>query len=123
FEHAPVGMAVAVVRGRLIHSNASFAKMLGYTVAEIVGKTVNDLTHPDDLAQSHAHMERLERREIPHFSLEKRYLDKAGKVVWARVYVSPLTYAEQLHYLLHATDITEEKSAREALGETQARFH
>ncbi len=122
FEHAPVGMAITDERAILLHANRALAEMLGYGPGELVGKSVVDLTHPDDLAASLANNQRLRRDEVDHFSLEKRYVQKDGGVVWARVYVSLLTVGERRHHLLHVVDITSEKSSMDALREAEQRF-
>jgi PAS domain S-box-containing protein len=88
FDHAPVGMAITDERARLIRVNAAMARMLGHTADELIGKSVVDLTYPDDLTDSVASNERIARGEVASFTLEKRYLHKSGRAVWARVFVS-----------------------------------
>jgi PAS domain S-box-containing protein len=122
FEHAPVGMAITDEGAILLHANRALGAMLGYEIRDLVGKSVVDLTHPDDLAASLESNRRLSRGEVEQFSLEKRYLHKDGRIVWARVYVSLLTDRGRRHHLLHAVDITREKESLDELREAERRF-
>jgi PAS domain S-box-containing protein len=122
FDHAPVGMAITDDHARLLRVNAAVAHMLGYAAEEMVGLSVVDLTHPDDLEDSLSTNRRLARGELAAFSLEKRYLHKSGHAVWARVFVSTLKGDPRRH-LLHAIDITQEKLSSERLRDTETRFH
>lgn len=121
FDHAPVGMAITDDGARLLRVNAAMARMLGYPVEELVGKTVVDLTYPDDLADSVSSNQRIARGEAASFSLEKRYLHKSGRIVWARVFVSTLKSDPKRH-LLHVVDITDEKESSARLRDTESRF-
>src|SRR6187397_1398721 len=83
FANAPVGIAVTDSVGAIIRVNAAFAAMLGEDAEDLVGKTVRDLTHPDDLAASVREIERLRNGEIRAFTIEKRYVGRGGRIVWA----------------------------------------
>ena len=122
FEHAPVGMAITDQGAVLLHANHALADMLGYAAEELTGKSVVDLTHPEDLADSQDKNRRLAAGEVKHFSLVKRYLHRSGRVVWARVHVSLLTDGARRHHLLHVVDITNEKASLDELGRAEQRF-
>lgn len=122
FDHAPVGMAITGERATILRANAALAAMLGYTPEELIGKSVVDLTHPEDLSDSLSGSDRLSRDEVAHFSLEKRYLHKSGHAVWARVFVSTLKRRPRRH-LLHVVDITDEKRSFDRLRDTEIRLH
>lgn len=122
FEHAAAGMAITDEGAILLHANPALADLLGYTPQALVGRSVADLTHPDDLPASLAQNQRLARGEIASFSLEKRYLHATGRPVWARVHVSLLTHGGRRHHLLHVVDIADERSSAAMLRETQERF-
>lgn len=121
FDHAPVGMAITGEGATILRVNAALARMLGYTPEEMVGKSVRDLTHPDDLEESLSSNRRIVRGEVTSFSLEKRYLHKSGRAVWARVFVSVLGNEPRRH-LLHVADISQEKLASVRLRDTESRF-
>lgn len=123
FEHASTGMAITERGAVILHANSALGEMLGYAPEALVGKTVVDITHPEDLAVSLANNQRLARGDISHFSVEKRYLHATGRPVWVRVHVSVLTHTARRHHLVHVVDIGHERSSATLLQEAQQRFH
>ena len=90
FENAAVGIAHTDAGGRFLRVNEKFCAIIGYTREELLEKTFQDITHPDDLAASIEPFTVLMRGESPAFGLEKRYLRKDGSVVWvATVCLTP----------------------------------
>lgn len=83
FLHANIARAVTDVEGRWIRVNPAFCEMLGRTEAEMLGQRFSDMTHPDDLAENLALFQRMMRGEAPGYTLEKRFLHKDGRAVWA----------------------------------------
>ena len=77
FEYAPFGMLLAGPDRKLLQVNATLCRMLGYSPEELIGRTWDAITHPADLAVSHAVIENLEQEHFAEF--EKRYLHKAGE--------------------------------------------
>ncbi|MGJ7441097.1 EAL domain-containing protein [Aquipuribacter sp. MA13-6] len=80
---APVAIAVSDLAGRLLRTNAAFASMVGRPIDGddgVVGRTVDDLTHPEDRGQDAANLEKVhagEHRQV----VRKRYLHRDGRVV------------------------------------------
>ena len=85
FEHAAVGIAHASPEGRFLRCNQHLCEMLGYTEAELTQKSIDELTHPDDLAADMVLRQRLLTGELPHYQTEKRYLRKGGELLWVRL--------------------------------------
>ena len=50
FESVAVGVSLVDADARLVDVNTSLAAMLGYQRHELVGMTIGDITHPDDVA-------------------------------------------------------------------------
>ena len=82
FERAAVGIAISDLDGRLAEVNAKFVEILGYPAQELAGMTAYQISHPDDVASTRAHVARLLAGEISDYSYEKRYVRKDGRVVW-----------------------------------------
>lgn len=85
FDAAPVGMVVLARTHRFLRANPVFCRFIGYTEQELKARTVHDITHPDDRAET-LEKERAvwsKGRRVDGF--EKRYLHKSGRVVWGRV--------------------------------------
>jgi CheY-like chemotaxis protein len=53
-ENAPVAVAHAALSGRLEYVNRAFCQLLGYAAEELLSKTWQDITHPDDVEADRA---------------------------------------------------------------------
>ena len=73
FTHAAIGMAIVDLSGKWIRVNKSLCGMVGYSESEMPDLTFQDITHPDDLEIDLENIQRLLRKEIPSYQLEKRY--------------------------------------------------
>jgi len=124
FENASVGQALADPGGKFTALNRKFCRMLGYTEAELLGKTFVELTHPDDLEQSLQVRRDLVDGRLQLSRLEKRYFKKDGAAVWADVSVTVTRDAEGnvLQFNTHAIDITDRKYAEEGKTRSETRF-
>src|SRR5262249_20312548 len=82
FENAAVGIVHVDATGRFLRVNEKYCAIVGYPHDELIQKTVQDITHPEDVAASMPPLWAVLRGESPGFALEKRYLRKDGSVVW-----------------------------------------
>ena len=90
-DHFHIGLSLVDANdGRILYANREFTRILGYSLAELIEShtTFFDLTHPDDRALNAAQHARLLAGEINQYSLDKRYLQKSGGVLWAHVRIS-----------------------------------
>lgn len=85
FDQAPIGIAYADRRGRLLRFNQAFWTMLGFDPDNLANKTLGDVTHGDDVARVSAELKRLWNGEIQFVDLEKRYIRKDASVLWVRM--------------------------------------
>ena len=81
FERAMVGMAMTSVDKKWLAVNPALCRILGYPAEELISKTWEELTHPDDLAANLLQFERVLRGEIDAYELEKRFIRADGAVV------------------------------------------
>ena len=81
FELPIVGTAITSRAKGWMNVNDETCRILGYPREELFQKTWADLTHPDDLAADNHEFERMLRREIDGYTLEKRFIHKDGRVV------------------------------------------
>ncbi|MEM9152816.1 MAG: PAS domain S-box protein, partial [Cyanobacteria bacterium P01_F01_bin.3] len=113
FNQAPVGFAEVALstNNQLSRVNPYFCQMMGYTHAELVGMTVQEITHPDDIPLSQEPSKRLSRGELSSFTLEKRYRRKDGTDFWAEttVYLIRQQNGEALCEVAFIQDISEKK--------------
>lgn len=124
FAHAPFGMCVGGFDGSFLQVNAPLCQMLGYSEAELLGRNVSDISHPEDIKSTFARLEQLRRDPSQCLEGEKRYIHRDGHQVWVRIKLSPVkdTSGEALYLVVHVEDITGRKRTEEALKESEQRF-
>ena len=117
FEFAPIGIAIANLKGMLLQTNQAFQELLGYTREELQNLSFIEFTHPDDRAENLKLFQELLAGQRTHFSLEKRYFGKDGHIVWSNVSVSAVCDANDLPQYVFAMiqDISAQKQAQLAL--------
>jgi PAS domain S-box-containing protein len=118
FEAAATGFALVEIDGRLRAVNRSMCEMVGYTEAELLSRTFQQISHPDDISLLVEPRRRLLAGEIGSFQLQKRYFHKDGHVVWGVLTVSLVRNAtgEPSYYVSQVSDITARVAAEQALA-------
>ncbi len=117
FHGAPTGMALSSVPDRVILDvNVSLERMLGRDRDDLIGRTIDDITHPDDSGDLPELMRAMTSHDVEHYRLEKRYLRGDGGVVWARTWVSVMDDGEGGSLAIaHIEDVTERRHNEERL--------
>ena len=117
FHDAAIGMALVGTDGSVLRTNRSLCDMLGYREVELLGKTFQEITHPDDLDADLDQVRRMLDGEIRAYQMEKRYFHKEGHVVWALLSVSMVhdEEGEPLYFVSQVQDISERKVLEERL--------
>ena len=120
FEKSTIGHSLTKPDGTLSQVNSAFASMLGYTVEELSKMNFEDITHPDDIAESNECTHCLLSGEKDCFRFDKRYIHKNGTIVWTDVSTILLRDSEKepLFFITSIQDITEKKKVEEELKET-----
>lgn len=124
FEQAAMGIALVALDGTWLRVNGKLCSILGYQESELYSRNFQSLTHPDDLSASLARTKELIAGTLANFTVEKRYLHKQGKIIWANLSVSlVMTDAGEPDYFIAVIeDITERKRMGEALLENERHF-
>ena len=122
FEEASIGMTLVDKQFRFLKVNRAFSDMLGYRPEEFLEKTFVDFTHPDDLSRNRHLTDQLVTGQ--GFQLQKRYLHKSGKTIWANLTVTPMMSAkgDLLYTVGMIEDVTERNLAGELLKESEEKF-
>ena len=117
FHGAPTGMALFTSPdGVLIDVNESLMSMLGRTRDDLIGRTVEEISHPDDWQRNAAQLRLSADRNADNYRLEKRYVRGDGGVVWARTSVSIMDDGEGGSLAIaHIEDVTEQRHNAERL--------
>jgi len=115
FEASAVGMSAVDLTGRFTMVNPAYCSMLGYSEAELLSMTFQDVTFPEDVARDEENLGDLLAGRIPHYHMEKRYICRNGAIVWVILSVSLIRDVQGLpmYLIAHAQNITERKQAEQ----------
>ncbi len=119
FEMAGVGVAQVDLQAVCYKKvNKKYSEIVGYSIDELDGLTPADITHPEDIDYQKEQLQSLIEGQISEFSMEKRYRQKDGTMVWAQLTMTPLWTAGQdpVHALVVIRDITQRKNAEKRLA-------
>jgi len=116
FEHAPIGVALVSPDGRWLKVNRALCDLVGYSEAELLARTFQDISHPEDLAADLENQRRMIAGEAHAYQAEKRYLHARGHIVTALLNVSLIRdrQGQPRHFITQIQDITARKQAEAA---------
>jgi len=116
FHSAPTGMAlVRLDDSTILDANRSLAEMLARPVDQLVGRTIREITHPEDLRAAAAYRARLELGIADTYLMDQRYLRSDGEFVWARTRVAVTEDEGVSLAITHIEDVTEQRRTAERL--------
>ncbi|MEW6492639.1 MAG: PAS domain S-box protein [Cyanobacteriota bacterium] len=124
-ETASEGIWMFDAESKTTFANSRIAQMLGYTVAQMLGRSLLDFMDEDSRMQAQAYVER--RRQGIHERHDFKFRRKNGSVLWAIVSATPIFDAEGqfvgvLRMITDISDVHNElrlrKQAEEALRES-----
>ena len=122
-ENSSAGIALIAPSGRFIAANVALQKMLGYTEPELQARTAASITHEKDRAatEARAHIAEADERQRRVYRLEKRFLRKDGKILWADVSTVfvPARGSISAFFAVVIIDITKRKAAEEKLRQNE----
>jgi PAS domain S-box-containing protein len=110
FDHAPIGMAVTDLDGRVVEVNQALAQMTGL----VPGGAITDVIAEDDRPMVTDHVKRLEAGDNRLGSFEVRLCHAHGDPAWGQ-YSSSLIAQGPGHVVHQIADITDRRRAAEAL--------
>ncbi len=124
FEKAAIGLALRDMQGRAVETNPALQRFLGYSAAELRGRSFLDYTHADDLQVNRELFDELLEGRHERYELEKRYVRKDGRVVWGMATATLLRSArgEPKYVIGMVEDITERKRVEQELQEANAKL-
>jgi PAS domain S-box-containing protein len=124
FRDAGIGMAIVSPEGFFLAGNGAFCNFIGYTEAELLGKTVQSMTHADDWPKFSQRLGQALSDGGSFQGVEKRCLHKSGKVLHGECSGSLIRDSDgkPLYFVAEVVDITERKRANQDLIESEERF-
>ncbi|MGC4032954.1 MAG: PAS domain S-box protein [Tepidisphaeraceae bacterium] len=117
FEESAIGMALVRPDGSLMRVNGQFCQITGYSEAELLALTFQDITHPDDLATDVDLLQAVLRGERRHYAMEKRYIRRNGQIVWVLLNVGVVLDDQHrpLYLVSQVQDITQRRQQEQDL--------
>jgi len=124
FEQVAVGISHITLDNEYIRFNQKYCEIVDYTREEMLTMTFKEITHEDDLQKEIGYLKKLVDGEISTFSMEKRYINKYGSIIWTNITVSLINdYTDkQAYFIAIIEDISERKKIEKALLESEERF-
>ncbi len=113
FNQAAVGIAHVAKNGQWLRVNQKLCDIIGYTSEELLERSFQDITHPEDLDADIGYVRQVLASEIQTYSMEKRYIHKNGSLVWINLTVSLVRKedGEPDYFISVIEDIRERKQA------------
>lgn len=124
FDHSPTGIVHVSLDARFIRVNQAMCEITGYAADELRGKSIADLTHPDDAARDAELLDAYVRGDTSFYENDKRYVRKDGSIRWVSISARMVRDAagNPLHSVGSVRDITERVRALGLLRESEQRF-
>lgn len=121
FEGAGIGIALVDRTGRIEESNPALQELLGYSAAELRGRSLPGFAHPDDRTADIASYVKGSAQRGAISQLQGRYIQKDGRLCWANVTASPIRQrgGEPQFIVVMVEDVTEQRRAQEALLQSE----
>lgn len=115
--HSAVAMSVISLDHHYLQVNPPLCRLLGYSEAEMVGRSLASVTHPEDRDEDRRVLRRLLDGELEAVHFEKRYVRKDGETVHARVTPYPVRddQGRPWCFLSQVEDLSESRRAEGAL--------
>lgn len=119
FDLLPIGIVMVSLDKHFLHCNKAFSDSVGYLPEELEGKTIEEVTCPDDRQFGMTEMQSIINRETETSIVQKRYIHKNGSIIWGEETTSLRRDKNNkpLYFITGVRDITERKKA-----ETELRF-
>jgi diguanylate cyclase (GGDEF)-like protein/PAS domain S-box-containing protein len=121
FDGAAVGMSILGLApgdiGRLLAVNPEMCQLAGREAHELVGRPVQDITHPDDLEGDMQAVQEAIASRADRYQREKRYVRPDGSVIWVSVTASLIwdSAGRAVYAITHVQDVTAERLAAQDL--------
>lgn len=111
FDHAANGIGVIDNNNHYLQVNRKLCEILGYSESELIGRSINEITYPDDPEDDLNHEDQLLSGLVDTFPLEKRYIRKNGSIIWVHVNTAVVhgPSGSPIYSISSITDLSERK--------------
>jgi PAS domain S-box-containing protein len=125
FGNSILGITVFDSDFHFIDASPTFQKMVGYSVDELRRFTPLDISIEEERDINQKLFFELKQGHRQNYQIVKRLRRKDGEIIWVRIYAFAVhgTYVSQDMYIALVIDITESKSAEQALLSAQSELN
>src|SRR5215469_4403120 len=118
FSEAGVGMVIVSPEGRFLAANRTFCECLGYTEKELLEKTVESITLPEDWPSFSQKLNKALKEGRGFQWVQKRCLHKGGRIVFTESSTSVIRSRDgsRQYFVAEILDVTSRKEAEDALS-------
>lgn len=122
-EDAAFSMFLIGVDRSVVHVNAAFCDLLGYSFEECIGRDVSEFIHPDERKEVTKKQAHLAEGRVKSYTIERRYLHKDGSTVPVLSNVSVYTNSKGKPQLIASqlVDISALKATQKQLFTSEKR--
>ncbi|HUX04136.1 MAG TPA: EAL domain-containing protein [Acidimicrobiales bacterium] len=112
FEHSMAPMVFKDLRNQVIEVNDAYCEFIGRDRERLIGSTLQEFAHPDDVAMSAVLHRRLLEGEIDRARYVKRFVHADGRIIIAEISKASARneHGDLLYFVASVRDITEERA-------------
>jgi PAS domain S-box-containing protein len=104
FDLASIGICEANARtGRFVRANQKMCSITGYSVEELLGLNIRDITHPEDRERDWQAFKQVVAGEASEYRVETRYVRKDGSIGWVNLGMTRMRDADGTPFRTMAT--------------------
>lgn len=86
---ATVGIYETDSKGKIVFVNRKLCELLGYDERDLIGKSIWDVTHPDEVESQKEMFTKMITDNV-HFEAEKRLIRKDASIIWVNETITPI---------------------------------
>ena len=119
-----IGLSIAAPDGRFVEVNPALCRFFGRDADDLLARTWQELTHPDDLAEDLSWSHRMLAGEIDSYRLSKRYLHADGSTLYGDVVISAIRAADgRMRFsICQIVDQADRRRAEDELRASEERY-
>lgn len=118
--HAGVGIYI-IQNGTFVYTSPFYQKLTGYSDADLLGHNSFEHVYPDDREMVRENAIKTLKRESSD-PCEYRFIKKNGDIMWILEMITPITHRGKRASLGSFMDITECRTIREKIHESEERY-
>ncbi|MBZ0282886.1 MAG: PAS domain S-box protein [Anaerolineae bacterium] len=124
FDQAAVGISHLAPDGRWLWVNQRLCDIVGYTSEQMLGKSFQELTHPDDLPAGLQATSEMLAGTMQTYATHKRYIHQTGRLIWVKLTINLVRdeQGEPDYFVSVVEDITSLKQAEQQLIQSEERY-